>query len=1021
MHVATLDYDDYLGFVAVGRITDGKIKMGDRVLCAHRDGKKEEFRVQKVLASQGLKRFEIAEGAAGDIVAVTGMAGAQRRRDHHRHLESAHPAAHDHRRADHLDAVHRQRWTVRRAGRQVRHHAQHPRAALQGAQVQRRACASRTPTLPNVFKVSGRGELHLSVLIETMRREGYELCVSQPEVIFKIIDGKRMEPYEEVMVDVDEQFAGRVIEKLGSRGGRMTEMAPAGTGRVRVEYLCPSRGLIGYRSEFLTDTRGTGILNHNFAHYGALRGPDEGRASRARSSRRSRARPTPTACSSCRSAGSSSSGSGQGLRRADRRHAHARQRSRSSTRRKAKQLTNIRTHAADEKLILTPPLSLTLEEALEFINDDELVEVTPKAIRLRKRVLDHNQRKASEKRTGTGAVRRRRSRKQLARPSDQIRSLSLVEIAGAAALAFALGGLVRPRIALDVGPRRCAPASTDRCPRGTRRRRARNHAPRSWSPRLRSRRARLLRSSCACRPCPVNAASDVPRVYNRRMRALGFCRARHRGGAVAVGSSGCHGSKSAGDAGMDGPDMAAPPYYGNCTAPPRPPSARRAAARRRVPRPHLLDAGRHHAGARRRRALLRLGAGRHTCSASTRPARPRKSQVADVTTAPEGQLVSAAKRACSASRSRPTGRPTTPSYLSFNAGVGHGGRRLQVVPRAHHHRRRRRELRRRAHEQPMLSLDQPFTNHNGGNIVFGPDGYLYFGLGDGGSGGDPRQRARTSTSLLGKMLRIDVDRGDDRTPSRRQPVRRRRRRRRPEIYAYGLRNPWRWSFDRATGELWVGDVGQNAWEEVDKVAARRQLRLEHVRGHHKHCYPNAADAATSPGAHRSRRRLLAPRSDGGNSITGGYVYRGSAIPSWSARYIYADDGIGRIWRARLRPRRRQARRRAARSTTGKTSSRSARTPTASSTWSSYGAATSTSSCPPAPPPATTFPQTLSATGCVDPTMPTQARRRPDRLRRQRAALVRRRRQAALARAARRRARSTSTTTATGTCRSAPCS
>jgi GTP-binding protein len=401
MHVATLDYDDYLGYVAVGRITDGKIKMGDRVLLAHRDDKKEEFRVQKVLASQGLKRFEIAEGVAGDIVAVTGM----------QELNVGETIT------DILNPRILPLMTIDEPTISMQFIANDgPFAGQEGKYVTTRNIRERLykelksnvalrvedTSLPNVFKVSGRGELHLSVLIETMRREGYELCVSQPEVIFKIIDGKRMEPYEEVMVDVDEQYAGRVIETLGSRGGRMTEMTPAGTGRVRVEYLCPSRGLIGYRSEFLTDTRGTGILNHNFAHYGDYVGPMKGRQSGALI------------------ADAQGESNAYGMFKLQDRGQffikdqvkvyggqivgiHSRENDLIVNPSKAKQLNNIRTHAADEKLILTPPLSLTLEEALEFINDDELVEVTPKAIRLRKRVLDHNLRKASEKRSGTGA------------------------------------------------------------------------------------------------------------------------------------------------------------------------------------------------------------------------------------------------------------------------------------------------------------------------------------------------------------------------------------------------------------------------------------------------------------------------------------------------------------------------------------------------------------------------------------------------------------------------------------------
>ena len=254
---------------------------------------------------------------------------------------------------------------------------------------------------PDIFKVSGRGELHLSVLIETMRREGFELCVSQPQVIFKLVDGKKAEPYEEVTVDVDEAYVGAVIEKLGSRGGRMTEMTPSGGGRVRIEYLCPSRGLIGYRSEFLTDTRGTGVLNHNFKEYGVYAGAIKGRPAGALIAQ-DLGESNAYGMFKLQDRGQFFIGAQVKVYGGQIVGIHTRENDLIINPTKAKQLNNIRTHAADEKLTLTPPLSLTLEEALEFINDDELVEVTPKAIRLRKRILDHNLRKASEKKSGTG-------------------------------------------------------------------------------------------------------------------------------------------------------------------------------------------------------------------------------------------------------------------------------------------------------------------------------------------------------------------------------------------------------------------------------------------------------------------------------------------------------------------------------------------------------------------------------------------------------------------------------------------
>jgi GTP-binding protein len=400
MHVATLDYDDYLGYVAVGRISDGRVKMGDRVLLAHRDGGREEFRVQKVLASQGLKRFEIAEGVAGDIVAVTGMEELNVG-ETVTSIEQPKilPLLTIDEPTISMQFIANDGPFAGQEGKFVT--TRNLRERLQKEVKSNVALRVEDTELPNVFKVSGRGELHLSVLIETMRREGYELCVSQPEVIFKNVNGKKQEPYEEVLVDVEEQYAGAVIEKLGSRGGRMTEMAPAGQGRVRIEYLCPSRGLIGYRSEFLTDTRGTGILNHTFAHYGEFAGAMKGRPNGVLVVQDPGETNT-YGLFYLQERGSLFLGPGVKVYPGQIVGMHSRDNDLIVNPSKAKKLTNIRTTAADEKLFLTPARVLSLEEALEFINDDELVEVTPKAIRLRKRILDHNARKANEKRTGTG-------------------------------------------------------------------------------------------------------------------------------------------------------------------------------------------------------------------------------------------------------------------------------------------------------------------------------------------------------------------------------------------------------------------------------------------------------------------------------------------------------------------------------------------------------------------------------------------------------------------------------------------
>jgi GTP-binding protein len=395
MHVTTLDYDDYLGYVAIGRIESGRIKQADRVLCVHRDGKREEFRVQKLLGYQSLKRFELAEAAAGDICAVTGM---QDLTVGETITEIARPIV--------LPLLEIEEPTVKMQFMSNNG----PFAGKEGKFVTSRNLRDRLfkelkanvalrvleTGSPDTFDVLGRGELHLSVLIETMRREGFELMVSQPQVIFKEENGEKLEPYEEVVIDLDEAYSGSVIEELGRRGGRMQEMGPAGEGRMRLEYLCPARGLIGYRSQFLTDTRGTGILNHTFKNYGPFAGTIKTRQNGVLVAQ-DEGETNAYGLFYLQERGQLFLGpqikvyGGQiiGL--------HSRDNDLVVNPSKAKKLTNIRTTAADEKLTLTPPKLFTLESSLEFINDDELVEVTPKSIRLRKRFLAENDRKRLDK------------------------------------------------------------------------------------------------------------------------------------------------------------------------------------------------------------------------------------------------------------------------------------------------------------------------------------------------------------------------------------------------------------------------------------------------------------------------------------------------------------------------------------------------------------------------------------------------------------------------------------------------
>jgi GTP-binding protein len=396
MHVTTLDYDDYLGYVGIGRISAGKIRTGERAMLVHRDGKREEFRVAKILGYQALKRFELAEASAGDICAITGMEDLTVGETI---TDPTNPRV--------LPLLEIEEPTVKMqfmvnngpfAGQDGKYvTSRNLRERLMKEIKSNVALRVNETDAPDIFDVMGRGELHLTVLIETMRREGYEMMVSQPQVIFKTgPEGEKLEPYEDAVIDVDEAYTGAVIEELGRRGGRMSDMSPAGTGRMRLEYTIPARGLIGYRSQFLTDTRGTGILNHNFSHYGPYAGAFKPRSAGVMIAQDPGETNT-YGLFYLQERGPLFLNPGVKVYGGMIIGQHCRNDDLVVNPSKAKKLTNIRTTAADEKLFLTPPRDFSLEAALEYINQDELVEVTPKAIRLRKRVLDHNERKRVEK------------------------------------------------------------------------------------------------------------------------------------------------------------------------------------------------------------------------------------------------------------------------------------------------------------------------------------------------------------------------------------------------------------------------------------------------------------------------------------------------------------------------------------------------------------------------------------------------------------------------------------------------
>ncbi|MGZ3440992.1 MAG: PQQ-dependent sugar dehydrogenase [Polyangia bacterium] len=363
---------------------------------------------------------------------------------------------------------------------------------------------------------------------------------------------------------------------------------------------------------------------------------------------------------------------------------------------------------------------------------------------------------------------------------------------------------------------------------------------------------------------------------------------------TGIGVLGCH---DGGGGGGGGPDMATPPYYGNCTAPARPPSNVALQLTDAFPgKTFTVPLGITQAPMDPAHFYIwqQNGRVRRIDATGTAPI----TEIADLSVTPEGNLVTGGEAGLLGVAFSPGWQTNHTAYLSFTpasatAGAGFKSFIARVVTAADG------VTFDMANEQPVLSLDQPFPNHNGGNILFGPDGYLYFGLGDGGSGGDPGDRAQDLTVWFGKMLRIDVDGQTTYAIPPTNPFVMSATARH-EIYAYGLRNPWRWSFDRGTGDLWVGDVGQNVWEEVDVIQRGGNYGWRRCEGNHKYdtANPDNPDAGpcTEPGAIPAIVDYSHLDPMGGNVITGGYVYRGTAMPSLVGSYLYVDEGSGRLWR-----------------------------------------------------------------------------------------------------------------------------
>ncbi|MCK8515700.1 translational GTPase TypA [Methylonatrum kenyense] len=396
LQVSSLDYSSYVGVIGIGRVKRGRVRTNLPVTLVDAEGGKRNGRILQVLGFLGLDRTEVAEAQAGDIIAFTGIDGlniSDTLCDPAR-VEALPPLTVDQPTVSMTFQVN----TSPFAGKDGKYvTSRQIRERLDRELVHNVALRVEPTDDPDRFRVSGRGELHLSVLIENMRREGYELGVSRPEVIIREEGGVRQEPFEQLTVDVEDNTQGAVMEKLGERGGEMQGMQPDGKGRVRMDYIIPSRGLIGFRTEFLTATSGTGLMYHVFDHYGPMKPGSFGRRINGVMIANGPGKALAYALFNLQERGKLLLGHGEEVYEGMIVGIHSRDNDLVVNPLKAKQLTNVRAAGNDDNLLLTPPIRFSLEQALEFIDDDELVEVTPAAIRLRKKFLKEHERKRYDK------------------------------------------------------------------------------------------------------------------------------------------------------------------------------------------------------------------------------------------------------------------------------------------------------------------------------------------------------------------------------------------------------------------------------------------------------------------------------------------------------------------------------------------------------------------------------------------------------------------------------------------------
>ena len=386
MQISALDYNSYVGVIGIGRIKRGKIKPNDQVVVVSSDGEQRKGKILQVMGYNGLERNEVSEAQAGDIVCITGID----------QLNISDTICNPEQ-VEALEALSVDEPTVSMtfqvndspfAGREGKYiSSRNLKERLEQELIHNVALKVEQGDSPDKFKVSGRGELHLSVLIENMRREDYELGVSKPEVIQKEVNGEIHEPFEQIVIDIEDQHQGSVMEEMGIRKADLQNMEPDGKGRIKLEFLAPSRGMIGFRSSFLTMTSGTGIMTSVFDHYGKAKEGELAKRTNGVLVSMIAGKTLAYSLHNLQERGRMFVGHGTEIYKGQIVGLHSRDNDLPVNPTKAKQLTNIRAAGSDENLILTPHIDHTLEQALEFIEDDELVEVTPKSIRLRKKEI----------------------------------------------------------------------------------------------------------------------------------------------------------------------------------------------------------------------------------------------------------------------------------------------------------------------------------------------------------------------------------------------------------------------------------------------------------------------------------------------------------------------------------------------------------------------------------------------------------------------------------------------------------